>query len=130
MPVSPVSNIIRGRFLSGDVCLSMVVVLIAGLATADAADPLALTEALTTPKPLPLVAKPEPADLQAGWWRYFQVQGEQLDQRTAETSERLQTLLSSELPEDTAQQVRPLVERIRTNLQALHEWNKVSLSMS
>lgn len=64
------------------------------------------------------VSRPEPAALQAGWWRYFEVEGKELDQRIEETKQRLKSLLT-ELPKETAEAARPLIESIKTNLDAL-----------
>ncbi len=71
-----------------------------------------------SPHAEPPASRPEPAHLTVDWWRYFEVDALELDQRIIETSEGLQALLAA-LPEDTAAKARPLVERIETNMDAL-----------
>lgn len=64
------------------------------------------------------ITAPEPTDLQADWWRYFDVKGEELQKRIETTLTRLDALLK-ELPADTAESAKPLTELIRANLSVL-----------
>ncbi|MEE4376366.1 MAG: mechanosensitive ion channel domain-containing protein [Candidatus Competibacteraceae bacterium] len=61
---------------------------------------------------------PEPAALQADWWRYFDAEDETLENRINTTLVRLDELLT-ELPQETTDTAKPLVALIRANLQAL-----------
>lgn len=64
------------------------------------------------------VIMPEPADLTAGWWQYFLAEGEELDQRVQDITERLERL-PAELPPEVAAQAAPHIELFRANVQAL-----------
>ena len=61
---------------------------------------------------------PEPAVLDANWWNYFQVEGEELEKRIENALQRLNAI-ASEIPEDIAETAAPTIEIIRVNLQAL-----------
>ncbi len=95
-------------------CLTLTVTCTAGAAN------LPLLERVLggPPQAEPPAGPPEPAHLTVDWWRYFEVDGLELDQRIIETSDGLQALLAA-LPEDTADKARPLIERIETNMDAL-----------
>lgn len=61
---------------------------------------------------------PQPADLKPNWWRYFEVTGDKLDRRINETLQQLEATVH-DLPRDTADAARPLLDRLRANLNAL-----------
>jgi small-conductance mechanosensitive channel len=64
------------------------------------------------------IAQPEPVALNPDWWRYFEVGGSTLEQRVQALLSRLDALLA-ELSVDTQASVRPVIQVIRLNLQAL-----------
>jgi len=65
--------------------------------------------------------QPEPTDLQAGWWHFFETGDKaQLQQRIDSTLERLNDLLA-ELPETTVSDAKAFVELIEANLEVLPE---------
>lgn len=57
-------------------------------------------------------------ELEANWWRFFEVEGEKLEQRIQKTIDRLERL-PAELPQETAETARSYIARIRNNLLAL-----------
>lgn len=64
------------------------------------------------------IALPEPVALKTDWWRYFEVSGENLEQRVQAFLSRL-AALSTELSAETQTATRPLIELIQLNLQTL-----------
>jgi len=69
----------------------------------------------TEPSELP---RPDPLNLQPGWWNYFSVDDEQLEQHTQAVLAHLEELLE-EMPEDLRESANPFIELIRANLRAL-----------
>ena len=67
---------------------------------------------------LQTIAQPEPNALEADWWRFFGVEGEELEHRVKTTLARLDALLK-EIPQGTAETAKPFIDLIRANLQAL-----------
>ncbi len=63
-------------------------------------------------------APPNPQELRAEWWRYFEVEPDKLRPRIAETLSRLETLVAG-APASQQDNLRDLLERLRVNLQAL-----------
>ncbi len=61
------------------------------------------------------VMPPEPMALTTDWWRFFEVDGDVLNERIQTVNQRLNTLLA-ELPASAADTARPLIDRIRNNL--------------
>jgi small-conductance mechanosensitive channel len=64
------------------------------------------------------VAQPQPVNLQADWWRYFNVKDEELAKRIQQLLDSL-TTLPEELPSKSAEVARRRIGLIRLNLQAL-----------
>ena len=62
--------------------------------------------------------RPDPLKLQPGWWNYFNVDGEQLEQHIQITLDQLDKLLE-DMPEGLHDAAGPFVELIRANLRAL-----------
>lgn len=61
---------------------------------------------------------PDPRQLEPGWWRYFAVEGEQLETQINNTLEGLDRLML-DLSGDLRASASPFVELIRANLRAL-----------
>lgn len=105
---------------------SIAFTLALGLASIASAASLSYVEnALQIQSQPEAVPRPEPAELEANWWHFFEVEGEELDRRVTETSKRLETFLAA-LPEKTAAAAQPFVKRIQANLQALVQARKQS----
>lgn len=64
------------------------------------------------------VAPPDPKQLRAEWWRYFDVGPDQLAQRVAETLSRIEKLIAA-APLNQKDRLKDTLERLRINLQAL-----------
>lgn len=98
-----------------------LILLSVGLALASVAGaaniPL-LTDNLTKADAPPEVPLPEPAALDAGWWRYFEVKGDKLDEHVKTMLTRLDNL-TQELPAELLETTAPLIKLIKANLQAL-----------
>lgn len=65
-------------------------------------------------------SQPEPAALDPDWWRYFLVEGDELQQHIQITLERLQTVVDG-LPKDSIDAARSYLELFRANLKLLPE---------
>ena len=63
-------------------------------------------------------AIPDPGQLEASWWHYFEAEGEELQKRIQMMMEQLNTLENS-LPPELVEQTKPDLERLRANLLAL-----------
>lgn len=61
---------------------------------------------------------PQPASLEANWWRFFEVGGEELEQRIQKAIEALKPL-PTKLASERTVAARQFIERIESNLQAL-----------
>jgi small-conductance mechanosensitive channel len=61
---------------------------------------------------------PDPGSLPTDWWKYFDVEGDALEERVAHALDRIDSSATS-LPVDIIESARPLMEHLKANIEAL-----------
>ncbi len=86
------------------------------------ANPLIL-ETVSSLEYKPEISAPNPIALQPLWWKYFEVEGDELKKRIAATNKSLQDLYAT-LPLEEQQKALPLINKITLALNALFQAQK------
>ncbi len=92
--------------------------LIFGLSSTTHAQPAPLRQPFQQTTEKEEVEAPKAADLKPNWWSYFEVSGDELRRRIDESLSQLEAVVRN-LPQSKAAAARPLLDRLRTNLEAL-----------